>query len=556
MPSQYTSEKKTIGELLSMTSPSIEVPEWQRSYSWKSEETDIFWTDLIDFSDRYPDKNINDQEYFLGSIVLVDNGLTHLLLDGQQRLATATILLSVIRDFLAQYKSDAATRTAQKYMTDFDDASGASSFKLTLNRYDREFFRREIQEPQGVDNPPMSPTHGSHILIRNAREYFKQQFAKKYAQLGEGRSSFDWSLRIRKVLTDHLSVVTVTSTDEDNAASVFETLNDRGIGLSTPDLLRNLLLRRAGEGDREEIIACWKDVLEMEEDTKVQDFIRHFWITLQGDVKSRKLYREIKYYITKPDAEVDSLTFSRDLRQSAEIYREVSAGRDNDAELQRYLKAIDMLNARSLMPAILSTYILGSLEEKRRMLAALITLYVRYNVIGGYENSRLETVVFDIATQLREKGDFDSAIQRLKEFAPTDGEFIERFKSAQLRRRESARYILRELEHAKRRTQEVAVETPDRVHVEHIYPQTPLPGKRWENHTSAVERLGNLTLLSKALNTSIKNNDFNVKKPAYEESDLLLSKELVKYDDWNIETIDRRQEEMAQYALSIWNFPD
>jgi uncharacterized protein with ParB-like and HNH nuclease domain len=87
MPNQYASEKKTIGELLSMTSPTIEVPEWQRSYSWDTREVETFWTDLTAFSDQYPGENLNDQEYFLGSIVIVNNAIRHLLLDGQQRLA-------------------------------------------------------------------------------------------------------------------------------------------------------------------------------------------------------------------------------------------------------------------------------------------------------------------------------------------------------------------------------------------------------------------------------------------------------------------------------------
>jgi uncharacterized protein with ParB-like and HNH nuclease domain len=555
MPSQYTSEKKTIGELLSMTSPSIEVPEWQRSFSWKTEEIEIFWTDLMDFSERYPDKNMNDQEYFLGSIVLVDNGLTHLLLDGQQRLATATILLSIIRDYLARYSKDAATRTSQKYVTDFDDAVGSSSFKLTLNRYDRDFFRREIQEFGDYEDAPPSPTHGSHLLIRSAREFFRQKFEQKYLELGGGKQSFDWALRVRKVLTDHLSVVAVTSQDEDNAASVFETLNDRGIGLSTPDLLRNLLLRRAQEKDHEEVIDCWKTVLEMEEATKVQEFIRHYWISLQGDVKTRKLYREIKAHVTQSGKEVDSLSFSRDLKQAAEIYKEISLGRDNDPDIQRILKGIDMLNAKSLMPAILSTYSVGTLEERRDMLSALLTLYVRYNIIGGFENTRLETVVFSVAMQLRTDRDFPSAIRRLKDLSPSDEEFIERFKTAQVRRRESARYILREIEHAKRITQEVMVETPDRVHVEHIYPQTPLAGQRWENHNSAIDRLGNLTLLSRAFNVTIKNSPFENKRPFYGQSDLLLARELTAFETWDIEAINRRQEQLSEYALSIWKFP-
>ncbi|MCH8901090.1 MAG: DUF262 domain-containing protein, partial [Chloroflexi bacterium] len=289
MPNQYTSEKKTLGELLSMTSPHIAVPDYQRDYSWDTSVIETFWQDLTDFSDDYPDDNIQLQEYFLGSIVLVNVGARHDLLDGQQRLATATILLSVLRDAMAEYSQDAATRTSQKYITEYDDATGTDAYKLTMSVYDRDFFRREIQEPRTGDYAQPAAELGSHRNIRRAREFFASQVQLKYDELGDGKRAFDWSLRIRKVLTDHVSVVVVASDDEDNAAEVFETLNDRGIGLSTPDLLRNLVLRRAPDTAREEIVACWKSVLEVGEDASVNDFLRHDWLSHRGDVKARAL---------------------------------------------------------------------------------------------------------------------------------------------------------------------------------------------------------------------------------------------------------------------------
>ena len=101
--------------------------------------------------------------------------------------------------------------------------------------------------------------------------------------------------------------------------------------------------------------------------------------------------------------------------------------------------------------------------------------------------------------------------------------------------------------------QEVSVEAPDRVHVKHIYPLK--PGHPWENHAEAVHRLGNLTLLAKLLNQTIRNSEFDAKKPYYEKSDLLITKELVAYDAWNIEAINKRQEDMSKLALKIWTFP-
>lgn len=554
MPSQYTSEKMTIGALLSMTSPNIVVPEWQRNFSWKLTEIEIFWQDLVSFSRQYQGDNINDQEYFLGSIVMVNNVTSHLLLDGQQRLAVATILLSVIRDNLKSYNANAATRTSQKYIADFDDASEKLSFKLTLNKYDSAFFRVEIQEPDKSEDKPPDTLYASHKLIRKAREFFIKRFEERNKNLGGGKKAFHEALRIQKVLTEHVSVVAVTSTDEDNAANVFETLNDRGIGLSTPDLLRNLLLRRAPESDRAEIIECWKSVFELEDSAKVDDFLRHYWYSLRGDVKARSLYREIKKAILEEDT--SSLSFSRDLKTSAIVYGDIVASRDDDTGVQRLLEDVSMLGAKSLRPPILSAFIVFDTDEKVKVLQALTTLYVRHNVICNLENSRLETFLFNAARELREKKDSTDVISKITKWAPSNEQFLERFKTAAVSRIASARYILKELEYALRKTQELSVETPDRVHVEHIYSKTPKDEDRLDNHETLINRIGNLTLLAKRLNQSIKNAGFSTKKQSYKESDLLLTKDLLKYDSWDDQTISKRQIELSEKALAIWNFPE
>lgn len=88
--------------------------------------------------------------------------------------------------------------------------------------------------------------------------------------------------------------------------------------------------------------------------------------------------------------------------------------------------------------------------------------------------------------------------------------------------------------------------------MEHIYPQTPPEADKWVDHNLWIDRLGNLTLLAKRLNEKIKNSKFPVKKPEYEKSDLELTKQLLKYVDWNSANINERQEWMAGFAKDIW----
>jgi len=559
MPDQrYEASRQTLGALLSTTSPRIEVPEWQRSYSWTTEEIEAFWQDLTLFDAGYPKNNIIGEEYFLGSIVLVTGGSTNLLLDGQQRLATATILLSVLRDARRAYSGDAAARLQNKYISDFDDSTGTTTHVLTLNVYDRDFFRAEIQdEPR---NPPVQvvPTLRSHGLIRKARQYFAGRVHEETEKLGGLKAAFDRNLRISRVLCDNMSVVAVTSTDEDNAAAVFETLNDRGIGLSTPDLLRNLLLRRApNDATRDRIVAAWQTVLTINEEASVEEFLRHYWVSHRGDVRARKLYREIKGTIIAES--IDSLGMSIDLAETAPVYRDIVRAREDDPELRRVLEGIRALSAKALYPALLSGYAAAEGEEGKerlRLLAgALMALFVRYNVIGKRESTIMESTVYEVAASLRRAKDFDAAVAALTALAPDAEDFVARFQNASVSRIATARYLLREIEHAKRRTQEVAVEGTDRVHVEHIYPQKP-DGPRWPNHAQILNRIGNLTLLGKRLNTSIRNADFATKKrDGYASSDILMTKELLAVDSWDTAAIERRQRELSDWVFDIWRFP-
>jgi hypothetical protein len=172
------------------------------------------------------------------------------------------------------------------------------------------------------------------------------------------------------------------------------------------------------------------------------------------------------------------------------------------------------------------------------------------------ENSRLETTVFGIAKELRHSGDLHAAVAQARGQAPSDEQFAERFKVAQVARAATARYILREIEHTRHGTDEFEVEEPDRVHLEHIYPKAPEAERRWANHDSALHCLGNLTLLDFRLNTAAKNADFDTKKGYYERSEILMTRDLLEYGSWDMDAVNERQARLSAQAPEIWSFPN
>lgn len=310
--------------------------------------------------------------------------------------------------------------------------------------------------------------------------------------------------------------------------------------------------RAADDSQRDEIIEAWRSIIEIEEDARIDDFLRHYWISRNGDIKSRKLYHEIKTVIEAKG--VDSLTLSLDLQRTALVYRQIISAKDDDPNVRDHLAAIKMLGAKALLPAVLSTYSVEKPDERTAFLQLLVSLYVRYAVVSNLELSRLEDVVYDVAQKLANTGDFAAAAASIEGIRPTDDAFGKRFATFQITRRESQRYLLQKLENQFRqeagKTGELQLSGPDRVHVEHIYPQR--PDKRLPDHQDLVNRFGNLTLLDSKLNQSIQNGSFDAKKPSYAESDLLLTQDLVKYQAWNRDAIDARQEGLVKTALAIW----
>jgi hypothetical protein len=558
----YEAEVKTLGQLLSGAATPIVVPAWQRNFAWKSTEIETFWTDLMGFVGETENEELGTRKYFLGSIVLVgeDGSPEYTLLDGQQRLATSTIVLGALRERLASFDAGLAEAIASEFIISKDlFASQSPRPRLTLNRYDEDYFRVYVQEfprPTGTMEP--KPQIASHHLITKAYDLALTRTREATSGMNDV-DTVAWIRRVAGTLTLGFSVVAVSSRDEDTAAEVFETLNDRGIGLSTPDLLRNYLMRRAPHGDRKKVEEDWGHLLKIEEDVRVDLFLRHYWITRVGDVKKHSLYKEIKNYLKGQDA-AESAPFAKTLRTNAEQYQDIATARAPDNDTERLLAGMQLLDAKPIMPALLSAWSIGDdWKPRRKLLKNLIAFFVRHRVIAGLENNQFEKVVFELAKDLRASQDFDAANQALGAAPPTDDDFEERFKTVVVPRRNNARYLLIELEQDKT-LKGKTVERPDRVHVEHIYPQTPEAGVAQPDHDAIIERLGNLTLLERPLNQSLRNASFADKRDSpdgYPKSEFALVKELTKppFDKvqlWTLSEIDARQALLAARARTIW----
>ncbi|HVT81491.1 MAG TPA: DUF262 domain-containing protein [Phycisphaerae bacterium] len=380
----YSPTKQTLGQILSSTSPRIRVPDYQRDFSWQPKHVKDLWDDLLRFDNQFQGNAIDGKEYFLGSSVLVNTGAHHLLLDGQQRLATATILLSAIRDKLRPVNANAADQIQQNYVVVEDYlAGGAREYKIELNVFDRDFFRGHIQD---FPRTQIAATKRSHRLIVAARQYFDDQIAEIWNDNAQQASIARLS-RLATIMTKHFGLVVISSTDQDHAASIFETLNDRGIGLSTADLLRSWLLTEAPEPAREEMIRLWTEIFRSVKKEKPEVVIRASWVSRHGDVKARSMYKEIKEKLV--EVATPLLDFTRQLHADAHAYKKLVSATTNDSVTNEVCRGLARLKAAGCFAALIAANHRGQ-AELSIVAKAIASLVIRHNVVCRRDPTKLE----------------------------------------------------------------------------------------------------------------------------------------------------------------------
>lgn len=545
-----------IGHLIS--DRLLAIPDYQRSYSWGDDELNDLWRDL----EAAVAADVT--EYFLGSIVTTQSADGRLqVIDGQQRLATATLIYGALRDLFAVRSDERAAEMERDLLGKRDMLTRVVEQRLKLNAEDNDLFRQLTLE--GPNSRALNPTTESHERLINAFNFFKTNFET----LIEGRSADDWQeplLEWYSFVFDKARVIEVSVPDESRAFVIFETLNDRGLNLSTADLLKNHLFGMAG--DRlEEVKARWNAAMasvssvgDLDNDT----FLRHFWASKRGVVRVKALYSQIKPTISDPDTAV---AFADELSEAAPLW---AAMFDRDADLwQNYpagsldaLDALRNLKVEQCRPLLLSVLRKFSRDQIKQTLALVLAWSVRWSVVGGGGAGTVERLYAQAAMQVSD-GTISSVADLSSFFdphAPSDLAFKDAFATARISRGWVARYYLSVLEREKNGDPEpelVPNQDVEEVNLEHVLPKS--PDSQWsgdfspEEAKSMVLLLGNQALLRKSHNGKIGNQGFDVKKPVLAASDLSLTKEIGQEDQWTAEEIRARSQRLADLAPSVWS---
>lgn len=525
----------------------LRVPIFQRSYAWeKSNIQDL----LEDIRNSYP------EDYFIGTIVVTNKDDYLEIVDGQQRLATISIIFATVRDLLRENDNKRKADIIENSYLFEESLREDKKQKLRLNNVDNDFYLKKV-----IEHCDIKTTKESHKRIEKAYELIKEFVKNEFEDKGA-----DHIFDLVEYIEKNLKVIIVSASDEVNAFTIFETLNDRGLALSQTDLIKNYLFNKSDDriNETQEIWARFTGAIEAtENEDEILQYIRYYWSSKNGLTREKELFRNIKNNIRNKNHAITLLT---NLDKNTQLYLAIlnpnhPYWKDYPPNCTEYIRELRELKLRQNRPLLLAILKRFEVREVEKSLKLVVSWSVR-NLITGLIGAGTLEKEFSNQAKLINEGKIKKALklrESIKNIVPTDEQFNKSFKIASVSKSYIARYYLTEIEKSYRTTTELSIiKNPEKINLEHILPVSPLNLDDWsgvdgEIHKTYYKRIGNLTLLDKKMNSEQGNDKFDIKKGLYRDSEVIITKKLCEYEKWSSESIDRRQKEFADRAVEIWS---
>ena len=556
-PGAIDFDHQGIGSALSQNRRSV--PLNQREYSWEKEHILDLFHDLAEAIDS------GKPAYFLGTIVLArGNDAAWEVVDGQQRLATTTILLAAIRDYFKEQSDDLLVRSLNDFLFTIVRETRELYPRLKLNVDDNAFFRSRILEEEGTPSrASVNPQRSSHQRITLAAELAKQHVQKIIAA-PSGQSRIDQLNRWVSFIEKAALVILLRVPDDLNAYVMFETLNDRGLKTSQSDLVKNYLFAQADDRLKE-AQQKWANmdgaVESLDQDDIVINYLRHFVISRYGHTRERDVLQRVKEKVVGGTRAIEFLS---ELADGANDYAALLTPTHTkwnaySPSIREHIRTMAFLQMTPLRPVMLSVLSKFTRPQVERAFRLFVFWSVRFLIAGGGRSGAVEEA-FARAAQKISEGGINSAgklTQELTDVLPSDVEFESAFATARVSRNAHARYYLRALELKTQGNQEPEwIPNEDVViNLEHVLPEH--PDSSWASFDNSLapayfKRLGNMVLLQASINDSIGNKSFSTKTSAFQKSNFALTKEVAKNTVWEPAKIDERQKKLARLAVGTW----
>lgn len=555
---------RTIRNLLE--SGFYKIPRFQRPYSWETTHVEDFWDDAI---------TSEDPDYFIGSFVIFPESKdsdTFMVVDGQQRLTTITLLLAAVRNALDTLGFGELAKGIQKRI-ETEDIDNKLQYILqseTSYPYLQEHIQKygQAELPGSADSEETALKAAFELLTAKVRSVVESVASD--ASIAKAKKNATSKSRLQQIRDKvlRLQLITVQLTNEDDAYLIFETLNTRGKNLGVSDLVKNhitRLLKPTNKGvdvAREKWNSIRTIIDESAADLSINRFIYHSWLSRYPYVGNAALFREIKKRVSKAP---DATKFLDELLRDVAQYRialepESFSWPKEHREIADSLRAINTF--RVVQPVPLTLAILRCFRDKelttkqvRQTLRSLENFHAQFTGVAaqrtGGGTARMYAASAEdlyVATDKNKRSKvLREFVEKLRERVPVFDEFAANLRelfyvSDNTRDKPVVQLLLRRVhEHF---AAEALATDYDAMTIEHIAPENPTAISA--PLQAAVGALGNLILLPGMLNAKLANKRFHEKREIYKRAGVKMDRVLAKANKWSTREIRDRTQELAK----------
>ena len=536
------------------------IPIYQRTYSWQIAQCNKLFNDILRISidGSSPGHFIGSVVYFQESIHTVSDVPKLLVIDGQQRLTTISIMIAALAEFVRDNQVDIDTNFTklQNYYLLNAEEEGELRYKLLLTRRDKDSLINIIKGvPLGND---------ASLRVADNFKFFKEKINAENAE-----DIYNGIMRL-------FIVDVALEKDKDNPQLIFESLNSTGLDLSQADLIRNYILMGQEIKLQTELYEKYWYPMEQSygnEYTASFDWFMRDYLSVKTGAIPRidRVYDSFKTYASSSKAPDTITEVVQDIYKFSGYYVNMVLHKEPDAELQKGFKNISKLKVDVCYPFLLpvyNDYETGTItNDEFKQIISLVENYVfRRAICGIPTNSMNKTfaTIYKALIKIDYLEGVKAAFQILDSYKrfPTDSEFEKEIVVKEVYNFRNRNYMLSKLENYKRKE----FVNVDDYTIEHIIPQNPelsyewqkMLGEDWkEVQSKYLHSLGNLTLTG--YNSELSDKPFSQKKTmegGFNDSPIRLNDILRKVDSWNAENIEARAKELAEKARQIWFAPN
>jgi uncharacterized protein with ParB-like and HNH nuclease domain/predicted transport protein len=574
--------KATEAKLLKLlkNAPQFVIPIYQRNYSWTQEQCRQLWQDLLRAG-----RNDKVSGHFIGSIVYIQRGLSTvvqqeplLVIDGQQRLTTATLLIAALAEHfeskgIAEVLGAFSAKKLRNYYLFNAEEEGDLHFKLLLSETDKDTLLAILRN---VPTPKMPSTRvqENFQLFQNLIEENKDELESICTGL------------------DKLMIVDVSlDRAQDNPQLIFESMNSTGLELSQADLIRNFILMGQNPIRQTQLYTTYWRPMEQgfgqaAYAVHFDAFIRHYLTAMTGEIANvREVYTAFKTYARRRSDEArerdgtdDTYDLVAEIHAYAGYYCAMALGGESDPVLKQAFHDLRELKVDVAYPFLLDAYNdyrrNDLTVEELHQAVSLVESYVFRRAVCAIPSNSLSKTFAGLSRTLKKDRYIESLIAAFlllpsyRRF-PTDDEFQRDLKVRNLYKFRNLNYWVRRLENHGHK-ERIAVED---YTVEHILPQNPALSNEWKHELGPeyeriqqtwLHTLGNLTLTG--YNSEYSDRPFKYKRDdvtnadgdpvGFKASPLTLNQGLGIVETWDENAIRQRADRLAARATKVWKAPE